>query len=119
MAIDQSFAQVVNLLKEATDAGRLNWEKTADPAEFKARLPGGYVRLIRENTTPAVGGPRPALVLILLDSNGQIIEDWQPVDEREWDALEELARAARRRALHIEEKLKSVIEDLQMIIGKG
>jgi DNA-binding Lrp family transcriptional regulator len=56
--------------------------------------------------------------MILLDAKGQVIENWQPMDETEWNALEELARAARRRALQIEEKLNSVVEDLQMLLSK-
>ena len=79
-------------------------------------MPSGSVRLIREDSPPAVGGRRPALVMILLDAKGQVIENWQPMDETEWNALEELARAARRRALQIEEKLNSVVEDLQMLL---
>src|SRR5262249_11842794 len=112
------FHQFLDLLKTATEQKRLLWERTPDPSEFRARLPSGdYVRLVREDLPPVVGGRYPYLALFIIDPNGKVIEQWQPLDQAEWNALEEVHGLIRRVACGVDEKLKSLIEALQVIVG--
>ncbi len=119
MPADPKLAQLVHILKRATESKSLRWERTPDPLEFKARLPGKEaVRILREDLPPLMsGGPsgKPALVLILLDADGQLLEQWQPMDDAEWTMLEELHRIARRSALNTNETLRDLLETLSTL----
>jgi len=118
MPVDERLTQFLNVLKAATEQKRLRWERTPDPSEFRARLPSGdYVRLIRENLPPVGGGRYPYLALFILDASGSVIEQWQPLEQDEWNALEELHRLIRRVAFGADEKLRSLIEDLQSMVA--
>jgi hypothetical protein len=120
MPYDRQFRELLNVLTRATTSGSLRWEKTPDPSEFKTRLAGGAsVRLLREDVPPLMSGaPRPALLLILLDETGQLLEQWQPAEEEEWDALEELHRIARRSALNVDAKLQGLLDSLSFHYGE-
>jgi hypothetical protein len=118
MPVDERLQEFIELLKSATQQKRLNWERTPDPSEFRARLPSGdYVRIVREDTPPTIGGRYPYLALWILDRTGQVIEQWQPLDPVEWNVLEEVHRMIRRVAFGVDDKLKLLIEDLPMIVG--
>src|SRR5262249_50752294 len=109
MPADERFRQFLELLKSATSQKRLKWERTPDPAEFRARLPSGdYVRIVREDVPAVVGGRYPYLALFIIDSKGGVIEQWQPLDQPEWNALEEVHRLIRRVAFGVDEKLQSL-----------
>lgn len=118
MPSDHNLTQLVKTLQRVTESGPLCWETTPDPYEFKAFLPSGdSVRLLREYIPPLIrdeGGSllKPALMLIVLDKNGQLIEEWRPTDEGEWSAVDELHQMARRSALKAKDKLKGILETL-------
>jgi hypothetical protein len=115
MPLDERSHQFLGLLKSATEKKRLQWERTPAPAEFRARLPSGDY--VREDIPPVVGGRYPFLEISIIDPTGRMIEQWQPLDTEEWTALEEVHRTIRRVAFGVDDKLKSLIEDLQFMVN--
>jgi hypothetical protein len=53
--------------------------------------------------------------LILLEPNGQTIEEWHPTNPDDVNAIEELFRVARRAALNIDAKLTSYLDRLRAL----
>lgn len=115
--------RLVEAIVEKTKAGKLNWEETAAENVFIASVGGDTTfkvssetrgeRLIRTGEVPTFFYDDTEMKkLTLLNEYGKpLVEVWQDEDP----AVGELFDLARRTALNVDERVKSVIEVLQKL----
>lgn len=118
MPADERLCELVILIKGATAAERLRWEATPDPAEFKAKLPHGWIWVLRDQVRDGTGEwpGREFASITVRDAGGAVIEQWSGYEGEDFRLIEEVHLLARRKALRVEEKLASVFEDLRNLL---
>jgi hypothetical protein len=104
--------ELLRVLKAATERNTVQWQTTAEEDTFRAQLGSGMVRISK---TP--NGSR--CVLSLLDENGTLLDEYQPSGEGELIALGDLYKTARRRALNLDWKLRSLYDQLKALAGES
>ena len=103
---------LLRVLHAATDKKTLHWKTTAEEDTFRTDFGAGIVRLSREEA-----GSRYRLSL--LDGAGTLLDEFQPSGEGEVIQLEALYKKARRQALDLDLRLRSVFEQLKTLAGES
>ncbi|HWR37027.1 MAG TPA: hypothetical protein VN622_14285 [Clostridia bacterium] len=108
---------LVEKLAKKTYAGKLDWQRTAEDDVYQVAFPGYAVRLFTRHGSQ--GGLD--IIVQVLDQNGTLVEEITDVDipnSTQLDPIEafgymnDLYKAARRKAMGVDAALKSIIESL-------
>jgi hypothetical protein len=102
---------LLRVLNAATDKKTLHWNTTAEEDTFRAQLDRGMVRISQ------VSAPS-RYKLSLLDQDGILLDEYQPTGQVELMAIEALYKKARRQALDLDGRLKSVYDRLKNLAGE-
>jgi hypothetical protein len=102
---------LLRVLEAATDKQALRWAETADEDTFRAEFGRGMVRI---GKSPDTAG----YVLTLIDQDGTIVDESQPLGEGEQNALSQLYKKVRRQALNLDERLKALFGHLKSLAGE-
>src|SRR3954452_12561118 len=110
------YVQILHLLVEQTDSGRLEWKETGEEAKFLVSFPN-YSILISEEA-----GSRgfPHYVVSVVNSDGKIVDSFSDetikfndLGENPYGIMQDLFNKARRRALRADEALDNIIAHLE------
>ena len=101
------FPELLRLLDEATDRGRLVWEATPEDNEYRAVLGTGMVRLTCH------GNPSCPYSLTVLDRWNQVIGQLIPEGKGERDRLQALFGKACRQAPGLDTAFEAVLDELR------
>ena len=97
-----------------TTAGRIRWEPTAKESEFIAAIGGKFTIAISRYWNDDFPFPRHAL--ILKDQDGRELTRQASADGGiDEEAIRELYETARRQALHVDEKIDSILGELSKL----
>jgi hypothetical protein len=98
-----------------TEAGKMAWQPSGDPAIFVASMLGKYtLRLFEYTSQNSWGEPSgPPSVMVEDDKGNVIVEINSTVEEIEVDELNVLFRFAKRIALQTDDKLDELIAGLK------
>lgn len=107
-----NLGDLVRVLDSATDRRTIQWKNTAEEDSFRADLGRGKVRVSK------LSGP-PHYRITLLESEGTILEEYEPSGEGEVIAASHLFKKARRQALDISSKIQSLYEEMQERAGES
>lgn len=121
MAEDFSFREMMDVLKRATEARQLRWEKTPDPLEFKAQLPdGASVRFLRIDpprprsiVQDLLEPAKPQFTISVRDREGKALGEWSAVAGPAWALLNELHQLVQRSVNVVDDRLRSILETLK------
>jgi hypothetical protein len=103
-----SLIDLLRVLNDATDKSRLNWNKTADENSFRAEFGLAMVRIWKSDDSSRYN-------LALIDRDGTTLDEFQPREESDLTEIDGLYRKARRQALDLDQKLKSVYDWLKRL----
>ena len=109
--------KAVQFLKEVlskTKEGRIRWEPTATDTVFLAAIAGKFTLSISE-FYPRDSWGDPQYALLLRDSDDRILTRVTGENEVGLDDLRELYEKARRQALHVDEKIDSLLGELSKL----
>jgi hypothetical protein len=105
-------AKVVKFFEEVlakTTAGKIRWEPTAAESDYVAAISGRFILCISERDN-GFAAPPTTCALALKDQDGRELTRVQDVDEGISSLdIRELYEAARWQALHVDEKIDSVL----------
>jgi hypothetical protein len=116
MPTNPKLTSLLALLKNGTEARRLQWQTTPDENTFRVSLANGLVRLSR-NESEALTPVPVTYTLSVLDDRGQLIDDYTPESEQEKASLAELFGVVRRSTLNLEHILDSMLNELKARVG--
>jgi len=104
-----------------TRAGKIRWEPTADESDYIAAIGGHFTLSISEGqnpyqTTYPINLPPTMCTLALKDQDGRVLTKVTDMDEGipERD-IRELYETARRQALHVDEKIDTILGELSKL----
>lgn len=108
--------QLVTTLLEQTNAGKLTWERMADPARFQAAFPRYTIQVNEDNSS--LVGRNPSYWLSVVDQNGEVLERAEGTEvamqgQVGRERLKELYDLARRQALDVESAIEDILIDLR------
>ena len=111
-------AKAVKFFEEVlakTRAGKIRWEPTAAESDYIAAIGGRFILSISERHN-GFAAPPTAYALALKDQDGRELTRVQDVDEGiSSPDIRELYEAARRQALHVDEKIESLLGALSKL----
>ena len=105
---DITDAELITKLLQATDDGRISWDKSDVSDQFAAKYAGKWTLRIDKSSTEE--SPYPSYWLALSNSRGEVILTIHSTDEERLDRLFELAR---RRALKVDEALSDLLKEIE------
>ena len=115
MPTNPKLANLIVLLKQATEGGRLRWETTPDENTFRVLLGSGFMRLSK-----SFGTAHPmetSYTLTILDHNGLLVDEYTPEEGEDYFQLADLFGIARRSALNLEAVLDQMLQELKTRAG--
>lgn len=111
-------AKVVKLFEAVlakTRSGKIRWSPTAAESDYIAAIGGHFILSISELENGFAVSPA-TYTLALKDQDGRELTRVQNVDEGILSLdIRELYEAARRQALHVDEKIDSLLEALSKL----
>ena len=120
MSFDK-YAQILDLLVEKTDSGKLDWKETGDESRFVVSFPN-YSVLIGEERG---GSEVPDYFISIVNSEGKIVDSFSnlgpslnDLSEHPTIVMQDLFNKARRRALRVDDALDNIIAHLAGATGR-
>ncbi len=110
----KALALFQEILKK-TEAGKLAWDTTAEEDKFVAIMLGRYTLTLVPYTTIPLFGERQESPSVTLEDEKQniIVHIHRNIEGITEDSLQQLLVFARRTALHADEKIDEILEELQ------
>jgi hypothetical protein len=116
-AADNTFRGMLELLKTATERNQLNWERTADASEYRARAAYGFVRFARYPEVPSgVFSPDATpgrFTITLVTDDNTVLECFFPLSEEDVAYALRFFSLVRRLALNIGHLYDTMLADLR------
>ena len=111
MPIPKSYATLVNLLYQRTDAGKVNWHKTATASTVAVYFED-FALMISERRSSYDN--EVFVRVALVDTDGDEIDVFIfPEDDEDYAIMSGLYTAARRKALRIDDALNTMLHELE------
>jgi hypothetical protein len=115
------YAQILQLLIEQTDSGKLDWKETGDESGFLVSFPNYSILVSEEMGSHGT----PYYVVSVVNSEGKIIDrfsegmaDFFDLSENSHNIMKDLFNKARRRALRADDALDNIIAHLGGAAGR-
>src|SRR4051812_13423159 len=113
------FLKLISELTQATVAGKLTWEDTADEEEFRTVLKPGMVRIGRRIAYADDGDSMTCFGLTLLNREGRVVEEFETQEPQFLERASQLFELARRSALKGDVLLDDLLADLEKRLVKS
>jgi hypothetical protein len=111
------FDELIDLLKQQTARGQLNWQTTADVNEFIVHFKGFSVSILKSyEDADAIDGylRHDGYSIVLRDSLAEYVDSkWISTSSDEHDGVTTLFEQARRKAKKIDVALDQIIAELK------
>ncbi|MGD9616870.1 MAG: hypothetical protein AB7H90_17300 [Alphaproteobacteria bacterium] len=113
---NNKYTQILHLLVEQTDNGKLDWKETGNESAFLVSFPN-YSLMLSEKK--ARDSDMPDYVISIINSEGKTVDEFSDVSlgteysgEDFFRLMRELFNKARRRALGVDEALNDILAHL-------
>jgi hypothetical protein len=117
MPLEQNTAlDIVRMLIEGTNNGKIKWEPDPASAEgdvFLTGLAAGGVRLSHVVAFSGFAGSGGPFLLELLDPKGRSLFQFRPQATEDTSLVQELFDLARRRALNLDQTLGALLDEIR------